>query len=117
MTQYTVKSGDSLSKIALQFYGTYSAIGNWNPVTALAQANNITNVDVIYPGMVITIPDKPVSTASASTPSTQATTQASAPTGDSSKTVKYFLYSLLIGGLAFVGYREYKKRKKKKTSA
>ena len=45
---YTVRSGDSLSRIARQFGLS---------VEALAYANNISNWGVIYPGQVLNIPD------------------------------------------------------------
>lgn len=133
MTQYTVKSGDSLSKIALSVYGTYNNIGSWNPVTAIAQANNISNVNLISVGQVLNIPDKPgmvvsatptaVQTSSSATPI--ATTQAQAqpqPTsngnsGSGSNTLKYVLISFILGAAGFIGYKEYKKHKAKKKSA
>ncbi len=46
---YTVKSGDTLSKIAKQFGVT---------VNALVQANNIANPNLIRPGQVLKIPTK-----------------------------------------------------------
>jgi LysM repeat protein len=53
MKPYTVATGDSLSEISLKFFGDYSQ------VDAIAQANQITNKDVIYPGQVLQIPDLP----------------------------------------------------------
>lgn len=54
-TKYTVKSGDTLSAIAAR-HGT--------TVQAIAQANNISNPNKIYPGQVLTIPNgKPSSSA------------------------------------------------------
>lgn len=47
---YTVERGDSLSKIAKQFYG------NGNDYMRIAQANNIANPDLIHPGQVLVIP-------------------------------------------------------------
>ena len=47
--KYTVKSGDTLSGIA-QKYGT--------TVGAIASTNGIKNVNLIYPGQVLTIPTK-----------------------------------------------------------
>lgn len=46
-TVYVVKSGDTLSKIALDFGTT---------VTAIADANNISNVNLIYTGQTLNIP-------------------------------------------------------------
>lgn len=50
--QYTVKSGDTLSKIAKQFYGT---AGDWKKIHA-ANADLIENPDVIQPGWTLNIP-------------------------------------------------------------
>ena len=49
---YTVKSGDSLSKIAKQHYG------DGNKWRAIFEANRdlITNPDLIHPGQVLKIP-------------------------------------------------------------
>jgi LysM repeat protein len=54
-TEYTVKSGDTLSKIA----ATYGVTAQ-----ALAAANNISNPNNIFLGQVLTIPGKASSTAS-----------------------------------------------------
>jgi LysM repeat protein len=53
--RYTVRPGDTLSSIALRFYGSRS---RW---PAIFQANKavIKNPDAIFPGQVLTIPDKP----------------------------------------------------------
>lgn len=50
--QYTVKSGDTLSKIAKQFYGN---AGDWKRIQA-ANADLITNPDLIQPGWNLRIP-------------------------------------------------------------
>ena len=47
---YTVQEGDWLSKISARAYGDIFAYQK------LAQANNIPNPDLIYPGQVLTIP-------------------------------------------------------------
>ncbi|MFL5599223.1 MAG: LysM peptidoglycan-binding domain-containing protein [Gemmatimonadaceae bacterium] len=52
-TTYTVKSGDSLSKIAKRFYGSAS---KWTKIHA-ANADKIPNPDLIHPGLQLTIPD------------------------------------------------------------
>lgn len=50
---YTVKKGDSLSKIAKQFYGD---AGKWKKIHA-ANADKIPNPDLIHPGLQLTIPE------------------------------------------------------------
>ncbi|HMJ19544.1 MAG TPA: LysM peptidoglycan-binding domain-containing protein [Gemmatimonadaceae bacterium] len=52
-TTYTVKAGDSLSKIAKHFYGDP---GKWKKIHA-ANADKIPNPDLIHPGLQLTIPD------------------------------------------------------------
>ena len=52
-TTYTVKKGDSLSKIAKHFYGD---AGQWKKIHA-ANSEKIPNPDLIHPGLQITIPD------------------------------------------------------------
>jgi nucleoid-associated protein YgaU len=49
---YTVKKGDSLSKIAREFYGDP---GKWKKIHA-ANADKIPNPDLIHPGLQLTIP-------------------------------------------------------------
>jgi LysM repeat protein len=48
--EYVVKDGDSLWMIALRFYGDGSQY------IKIAQANNITNPDIITPGTILVIP-------------------------------------------------------------
>jgi nucleoid-associated protein YgaU len=50
---YIVNSGDSLSKIAKQFYGD---AGKWKKIHA-ANKGKIPNPDLIHPGLQLTIPD------------------------------------------------------------
>ena len=50
---YTVKKGDSLSKIAKQVYGD---AGKWKEIH-MANSDKISNPDLIYPGQELTIPD------------------------------------------------------------
>ncbi|WP_214828680.1 LysM peptidoglycan-binding domain-containing protein [Exiguobacterium algae] len=57
-TTYTVKSGDTLYKIAASYNTTVSKI---------ASANNITNVNLIYVGQVLTIPGTTTPPASTTT--------------------------------------------------
>ncbi|GHM98796.1 hypothetical protein WSM22_02860 [Cytophagales bacterium WSM2-2] len=101
MTQYIVKNGDSLSKIALSVYGTFSSIGTWDPVKELAKANNITNVDVIYPGMPLIIPDKPSTPVPAD------------PSSSSSNAGWWFLGSILAGIGGYFVYKKIKEHKEK----
>lgn len=51
-TTYTVKSGDSLSKIAKRIYGD---AGKWKAIHA-ANSDKIPNPDMIHPGLELTIP-------------------------------------------------------------
>ena len=53
-TTYTVKPGDSLSKIAKHFYGDAS---KWKRIHA-ANSAKIPNPDLIHPGQELTIPAK-----------------------------------------------------------
>ena|SRR6476659_6137907 len=50
---YTVKAGDSLSKIAKHFYGDGA---KWKKIHA-ANADKIPNPDLIHPGLQLTIPE------------------------------------------------------------
>jgi LysM repeat protein len=52
--RYTVRPGDTLSSIALRFYGSRA---RW-PVIYQANKSVIKNPDSIFPGEVLTIPDK-----------------------------------------------------------
>ena len=54
-TFYTIVSGDSLSKIALKYYG---AASKW-PTLFEANREVIQNPDLIYPGQVIRVPKSP----------------------------------------------------------
>lgn len=49
---YTVKAGDSLSKIAKQIYGDAN---KWRSIYQ-ANTDKIKNPDLIHPGQVLTIP-------------------------------------------------------------
>jgi nucleoid-associated protein YgaU len=51
---YTVQKGDSLSKIAKQFYGSTSS---WRKIYE-ANRERIKDPDVIQPGWTLTIPDE-----------------------------------------------------------
>jgi LPXTG-motif cell wall-anchored protein len=106
MQTYIVKSGDSLSKIALAFYGDETLY------PLIAKANNVINVNLIYPGQSLTIPDKEnLMTSTAKTPADTAAKIESAP----AKGNKGYW---IVGGLALaagIAIVVYKKRKKKKT--
>jgi nucleoid-associated protein YgaU len=51
--EYTIKSGDSLSKIAKHFYGNAA---QWEKIFH-ANKDTIKNPDMIFPGQKIKIPD------------------------------------------------------------
>jgi nucleoid-associated protein YgaU len=51
---YTVVAGDSLSKIAKQFYGKANA---WRKIFE-ANRDIVTNPDLIHPGQVLKIPNE-----------------------------------------------------------
>lgn len=83
---YTVKKGDTLSGIAKQ-YGT--------TVNALAQLNNIKNVNLIYVGQVLTISGKQASTSSSgSSGSSTPSTSSSSSSSSSSSTAKITHFGL-----------------------
>jgi nucleoid-associated protein YgaU len=50
---YTVRSGDTLSKIAKHFYGDASKF----PLIFKANTDQLKNPDLIYPGQVLRIPN------------------------------------------------------------
>lgn len=105
MATYIVKSGDSLSKIALQFYGD---AGRYREI---AEANDIENPNLIHVGDLLDIPEETDSSPSysSSTPEVQQlqTTQPSssnaapAPKTDPNK---QFLGIAAIVAVAAVGY-------------
>ncbi len=53
--EYTVRSRDTLSKIANKFYGQGN--GYYFPLIMLASSDTVLDPDTIVPGMVLTIPD------------------------------------------------------------
>ena len=53
--EYTVKSGDTLSRIAISNFG--SGHGFYFPVIMLASKGIVSDPDLIEPGMILTIPD------------------------------------------------------------
>ena len=64
---YTVVKGDSLWAVCKKTYGDGSL------AYKLATANNIKNPNLIYPGQVLTLPDKAVLTGYAATPAPSVT--------------------------------------------
>lgn len=77
---YTVVKGDSLWAICKKFYGDGSL------ACKLATANGIKNPNLIYPGQVLTLPDKAVLTgyAATSVPAVTTASTASSSSGGSS---------------------------------
>jgi hypothetical protein len=62
--EYTVKSGDTLSAITRQFYGSVTGVGTagpnngfYFPVIMAASDSHIVDPDLIEPGMKLVIPD------------------------------------------------------------
>ena len=51
--EYVVMHGDTLSKIAIKYYGTYS---KYNVLQLLKNKNKIDNINKIYPGQIIAVP-------------------------------------------------------------
>ncbi len=49
-TKYTVRDGDTISKISMRYYGDFSKI------TEICKINNLLEEDVIYPGQTILLP-------------------------------------------------------------
>lgn len=49
-TKYTVRAGDTISKISMRYYGDFSKI------TEICKINNMLEEDVIYPGQTILLP-------------------------------------------------------------
>lgn len=138
MMTYVVKSGDSLSKIAQQFYGTYAPINGWSPVGALQTANGIANANLISVGQTLVIPDKPAATAvtnSANTPvvnsgsssaassqSSQASVQQQAQPKPSTSSGGLSIWWYVFGAAVFAGgaavaIKKYKEHKLKKATA
>lgn len=74
---YTVQAGDTLSKIAARYHTT---------VQAIAQANNIRNVNLIYIGQRLSIPGNAWATFAASQPALLPTGQANLDVSSSAGT-------------------------------
>jgi hypothetical protein len=54
---YTVVSGDTLSRIAVRNYGSANEYGYFFPLLMIASDVDVPDPDLIEPGMVLTIPD------------------------------------------------------------
>ncbi|MDE6590150.1 MAG: LysM peptidoglycan-binding domain-containing protein [Oscillospiraceae bacterium] len=76
---YTVVKGDSLWAICKKFYGDGSL------AYKLATANNIKNPNLIYPGQVLTLPDKSVLAGYAATAAPAAKSAAKTATAEETK--------------------------------
>lgn len=108
MTTYTVKSGDWISKIAQDLYGTFQPVGAWDPVKAIAAANpSISDINRISPGQVINIPDKPADQASAGGAVDDTAKKSGSSWG------WYLLAALGVGG-AIYAYEKYAQKSKEK---
>jgi hypothetical protein len=104
MTTYKVLPGDSLSKISQMFFGDFSM------VNAIAQANGITNINLIYPGQTLTIP----AITTAINKSNHVQDAEILTDEDEDGKGKAWLYGMVIVGLVGVGgYYYYKKIKPK----
>lgn len=79
---YTVQSGDTLSKISKQAYGTTK---EWKVIYEVNQAI-IKDPNLIYPGQVITIPDWPVGSVPATNAEASAASAAAAAADASAAT-------------------------------
>lgn len=89
---YIVQPGDSLSMISKKFYGDFSQ------VDALASANNIQNKNLISVGQQLIIPGIEEA-------------QVVETTSSGSGAGKWVLGLLLLGGIGYLGYKHYKKKK------
>ena len=78
--------------------------GDWSQVDAIARLNNIGNKDVIFPGMVLTLPAANVAT-------TGNQTAAVDLASGWKKTDRLVIGGLVLAGVA-VGYVVYKTKKK-----
>lgn len=89
--KYTVQAGDSLSKISQKFYGDFSMVDE------LARLNNISNVNLIHPGQMLTIPDVQEAQVIESSELVSSTT-------DKSKWGKYVAWGFGILALVLLAY-------------
>jgi LysM repeat protein len=110
MINYTVKPFDSISKIARDVLGDITL---W---PSIATANNLKSPYTIYPGQVITLPDKQVPKTAAvatTTQPTSSTVTTPAPGAAKANTERIVIVSLL--GLAIgAGVWWFTKKNKKK---
>lgn len=95
---YTIKAGDSLSAISQKYFGSF------NMADTLARINNISDKNVIHPGMVITVPD--VQDAEVLETTTSSSTKGSI--------TKYFGWGVVVIAALLVGNEVRKRRKKNK---
>ena len=96
MTTYTVVEGDSLSKIARD------VLGNVNLWPEIAKLNNINQVDLIFPGQLLKLPDL-----SGKTVSTTTSPKAEAKAGMG---IGWIVLILIAGGAAYKYYKDKKKK-------
>jgi LysM repeat protein len=103
MQDYTVKPGDSLSIIARDVLGD---ITRWKEI---ADLNKITNVNLIHPGDVLTLPDWVYKE-----PSSASTTDKMVKSESSNSSAMWGLgFFLVVLGTAAVVIRQHRKKKMK----
>ena len=98
-TSYTVKKGDCLWNIAKKFYG------NGAKYTIIAEANKgkIKKPNLIYPGMVLTIPNASTTTNNTKNTTTKTSTKTKNEIETKKKAVKKFANGLTGAGKSILG--------------
>ena len=109
MAPYIVQLGDTLSKIAGRLYGDEALY------PLIVQANNIQNINLIYPGDQLIIPDKPMITSAKAIPDQTyaATSTPGVPAKSNSGTSMYLWIGgslVVVGGIVLLIRQRTKKR-------
>ncbi|MGL6121694.1 MAG: LysM peptidoglycan-binding domain-containing protein [Shewanella sp.] len=99
---YIVQGGDSLSLISKKLYGDFSKVDE------IAQLNNIKNVDLIYPGQQLTVPNV------ADAVSTDAIIVEDTKPAWKVATGKWFPWILVAAAAVLLGREAMKQKKKNK---